>query len=137
MSVSQRKAQIEKYVAGVWNGVDPAGWQQEGGTPDFTLNCPFGALQDQEFHGYVKGVGVGFPDAHFQIDELIVEGDLGAFMWTMTGTNTGEFLGRPATGKQVRLPGTSTIRFRDDKISEAWSRWDRVHLMEQLGQAGP
>ena len=36
-----------------------------------------------------------FPDLHFEIHDMLAEGDLVAFRSTMTGTNRGSFQGRP------------------------------------------
>jgi predicted ester cyclase len=48
-------------------------------------------------------------------------------------TNTGSFLGIPATGKKVTATGMSVQRFADGKIVEAWDNWDQLSLMAQLG----
>ena len=34
--------------------------------------------------------------------------------WEMTGTNTGEFNGSPATGKKVKISGLSRLHFNGD-----------------------
>ena len=58
---------------------------------------------------------------------------MGAFLWVLTGTHSGEFMGIPPTGKKATVPGTSVLRFDGSLIAEAWSRWDRLSLLEQLG----
>ena len=47
-----------------------------------------------------------FPDLHFEIGQLIVEGDLVAARYLVQGTHRGEFLGIPGAGclVAVRLP---------------------------------
>jgi steroid delta-isomerase-like uncharacterized protein len=47
------------------------------------------------------------PDAHFTIDDIIAEGNKVAARWTMTGTQTGELRGAPATNKKVTLRATN------------------------------
>ena len=47
----------------------------------------------------------GFPDYQTVIDELIAEGDKVVARITMAGTNTGTFMGIPATGKFITFTG--------------------------------
>src|SRR6185295_8808823 len=46
----------------------------------------------------------GFPDLVWTNDELLIDGDRITQMTTHTGTDTGGFLGLPATGKPFRVP---------------------------------
>src|SRR5215210_1386690 len=50
-----------------------------------------------------RDIGVGlvtaFPDLHYTIENQVAEGDMTVVRCTITGTNTGPFQGRPATGK--------------------------------------
>ncbi len=79
-----------------------------------------------------------FPDIHWTIDDMLVEGDRVAVRYTMTGTNSGAFRGNPATNKRVTLWGIDIHRFVGGKIVECWSRIDTVGWMQQLGLApGP
>ncbi|MDA2926842.1 ester cyclase [Acidobacteria bacterium AH-259-G07] len=52
--------------------------------------------------------------------------------WTVQGTHTGEFLGIPASNKQMRLPVTEIFRIADGQLVEAWDQYDRLHLMEEI-----
>src|SRR3972149_11089421 len=51
-----------------------------------------------------------FPDAHFTIDEQIVEGDKVVTRWTASGTHKGELVGIPATGKSSTVTGINVDR---------------------------
>ncbi|WP_314224701.1 ester cyclase [Streptomyces zaehneri] len=73
-------------------------------------------------------------DFDFSLDDQIEQGDRVCNRWTWSGTHKGDFMGIPATGKQVGMTGTTVFRCRDDgKIVEAWWQYDRLGLMEQLG----
>ena len=50
-----------------------------------------------------------------------------------TGTNTGEFNGKPPTGKAVRMQVISMTRLVDGKIAEEWEEGDMLGMMGQLG----
>ena len=55
--------------------------------------------------------------------------------WQMTGTNTGEFNGSAATGKQVKITGLSRLHFNGNgKIDEEDVFYDQLSLMQQLGK---
>ena len=73
------------------------------------------------------------PDLRFTLENIIIEGDLAAFQWTMSGTNTGPYLGRPASGNAVTIAGMNMERLVNGKIVEHWSYPDKLALMQQLG----
>ncbi len=73
-----------------------------------------------------------FPDIHWTIDDMLVEGDKVAVRYTMTGTNKGEFMGSQPTNKKVTIWGIDIHRVSDGKIVECWSRIDSPGLMKQL-----
>jgi len=49
------------------------------------------------------------------------------------GTQQGELLGIPPTGKHLRFGGMSIFRLAEGKIAEQWEEWDKLDLMRQLG----
>ena len=75
----------------------------------------------------------GFPDYQTVIDDLIAEGDKVAARITMSGTNTGSFIGIPPTGKHVLFTGMYIARITNGKIVEHWGEEDGVSLLQQLG----
>src|SRR3569833_3841363 len=54
-----------------------------------------------------------FPDLDFAVQEQIAEGDKVASRFEWTGTHKGEFLGVPATGRQVRVWGMVIDRLEE------------------------
>jgi steroid delta-isomerase-like uncharacterized protein len=85
------------------------------------------------FRDFVTTYLTAFPDGTITVDELIAEGDTAATRWTGRGTNTGELMGMPATGRQVTIGGITYSRFVDGKAREAWIIWDTLAMMQQLG----
>ncbi len=75
----------------------------------------------------------GFPDYQTMIDDLIAEGDKVVARITMSGTNTGSFMGMPPTGKHVSFTGIYIARIANGKIVEHWGEEDGVSLLQQLG----
>jgi steroid delta-isomerase-like uncharacterized protein len=85
------------------------------------------------FREFVTTYLTGFPDATITVDDQIAEGEIVATRWTGRGTNTGELMGLPATGRQITVDGITYSRFVDGKAREAWITWDTLAMMQQLG----
>jgi steroid delta-isomerase-like uncharacterized protein len=84
----------------------------------------------QFFTAYVGA----FPDLRFEVDEILPSGDKGVARVTITGTNTGDFMGMPATGNSVSVAAIDIIRFGDDGLAhEHWGVVDVMTMMQQLG----
>jgi steroid delta-isomerase-like uncharacterized protein len=74
-----------------------------------------------------------FSDTQFEIGAQFADGDYVVTRWTATGTNDGELIGMPATGKHVTVTGITIDRFEDGKVVEGWTNWDTLGMMQQLG----
>ena len=86
----------------------------------------------------VTRMRTGMPDLHFEIHEILGEGDVVAFRSTMTGTHTGAFdtgMGRvlPPTGRKISVPHMHWLRFVDGKNTDLWHVWDTASMMRKLG----
>ena len=93
-------------------------------------NVPAGREGGKMVH---QGSLAAFPDGQTTTDDLIAEGDKVVERFTLVGTHKGEFLGIPATGKQVRVTGMSIFRIANGKIVEHWGENDGMGLLMQLG----
>jgi steroid delta-isomerase-like uncharacterized protein len=74
-----------------------------------------------------------FSDGKFTIEAQLSDGDSVITRWTATGTNDGELMGMPATGKSVSISGITIDRIEGGKIAETWTNWDTLGMMQQLG----
>jgi steroid delta-isomerase-like uncharacterized protein len=75
-----------------------------------------------------------FPDLRFDPEEFFVSGDKVAVYIRVTGTQSGEFMGIPATGKSIDVHGVDIVRFGDDGVArEHWGVFDTMAMMQQLG----
>jgi steroid delta-isomerase-like uncharacterized protein len=81
----------------------------------------------------IDRAAAGLSDARFTVDDLIAEGDQVAARLTTGATQTGEFMGMPATGKRYEIEEIHWFRLRDGKVVEHWHQFDQVGLMKQLG----
>ena len=74
-----------------------------------------------------------FPDAQVLIQELLGEGDTLVARYTITGTLHEHFMGVPATGQRIELPGISILHFRNGQCFERWTCSDSLVLLNQIG----
>lgn len=73
-------------------------------------------------------------DFTFIVEDQLTQGDRVCTRWAWNGTHKGDFMGIPATGKQVTMTGTTVFRCQEDgKIAEGWWQYDRLGLLAQLG----
>jgi steroid delta-isomerase-like uncharacterized protein len=75
-----------------------------------------------------------FPDLRLEPEDFIASGDKVVTRVRVTGTNTGDFLGMPATGKSIDVQLIDIVRFGDDGLGhEHWGVVDVMTMMQQLG----
>jgi steroid delta-isomerase-like uncharacterized protein len=98
-----------------------------------TAASPNHSYNLESFKARVNGHRLGIPDLRFSIMNLIIEGDLVAFQWEMDGTNTGPYMGRPASGNPIRIVGMNLERLENGKIVEHWSYPDKLAALQQIG----
>lgn len=73
-----------------------------------------------------------FPDWTEEVDDVISQDDRVVTRFTSRGTNLGEFLGTPPTGRQVEISEVSIFRMVNGKIAEQWVYPDMRSMQEQL-----
>ena len=87
----------------------------------------------QGFREFVVMYRTAFPDLRITVDEQFAEGETVVTRWTATGTNEGELMGLPATGKQATTAGININRISGGKLVEGWGLFDQLGLLQQLG----
>jgi steroid delta-isomerase-like uncharacterized protein len=137
MSTQDNKALVRRWVEEVLN------------TRDVSDQSPAYQLVAADFIGHfpgqppIEGLEAfrqfgslyfsAFPDLQITPEELIAEGDKVTMRYGWSGTQQGELMGIPATGKQVRASGISILRIANGKIAEQWDSFDNLGLLQQLG----
>jgi steroid delta-isomerase-like uncharacterized protein len=74
-----------------------------------------------------------FPNTQLTVELMVAEDDKVAAFVSYRGTNSGEFQGRPPTGKTVHVTGMDIMRYRNGQVIELWSQFDDLGLLQQLG----
>ncbi len=75
----------------------------------------------------------GFPDLVATAEEVLIDGDRFAQRFTLSGTDTGGFLGVPATGKPFRLPMLWLCRLHAGQIVHSRPIYDFSGMLIQIG----
>ncbi len=133
MSLEENKQIVRRYQ-GIYNSnnLDALSevLSEDLRTPKIMSGIPTGIEGAKAAHRIMLA---GFPDYQTMIDDLIAEGDKVVARITMSGTNSGSFMGMPPTGKYVSFTGIYIARIANGKIVEHWGEEDGVSLLQQLG----
>jgi predicted ester cyclase len=129
----QNEAVVRRLIEEGWNrgtlaAVDDclaAGYTQEG--PLETVRGPKGEKE------MITKYRNAFPDCKVQIDEMFSAGDRVVVRFTYSGTHRGNFEGIAPTGRPVQGKGIDVMHMLDGRIVAAFSQWDALGLMQQLG----
>ena len=79
----------------------------------------------------------GFSGSRITIEDMVAEGDRVAFRGVVRATHTAEFMGTPASGKQIAVPVIGIAQLAEGKIAEWWNSPDRLSWMQQIGAITP
>ena len=85
------------------------------------------------FKQKVAGYVTVFPDIEEDLQDIIASGDTAATRWVVIGSQLQDFMGIPATGQTVRVGGMNFYRLKDGLVTDIWTQFDGVGLMQQLG----
>jgi predicted ester cyclase len=110
---------VDKYFASNWVNHDPSLPPMKG------LE---GAKQLISLWGAISNVKV-------TIEDSVAEGDRVAMRFTITGTQTGSFMGIAPTGKKINVIASGIFRVVDGKATDNWVNFDALGLLQQLGAA--
>ncbi len=76
-----------------------------------------------------------FAGFRITVHDLIQDGDKVAARLTFSGTHSGDFMGVPASGKDVEWNVMDILQFRDDQVIAHWGVMDMAGAMAQMGEA--
>jgi steroid delta-isomerase-like uncharacterized protein len=136
MATEENKAIIREVITRAWNGQDFDAMDAVY-APDYVHHDP--SLPPEAQRGlanYKQGVRTFytvFSDLHGEIEELIGEGDKVVARLRWRGTQRGELLGIPPSGKRVDFSMIEIYRFAEGKIAEGWANFDTLGKLQQLG----
>ena len=81
-----------------------------------------------------RGYRSAFPDMHMDAVDVLAVGDRTVARVTVSGTQTGDFMGIPASGRHAEVDLIDIMRFDDSGlVCEHWGVADTLSLLQQLG----
>jgi predicted ester cyclase len=104
---------------------------------------PAGAPFPAHLKQVIRTLRTAFPDLHFELHELLCEGDTVACRSTMTGTHQGPLLIGPmaslaVSGARVEVPHMHFFHYdTDGRVTDLWHVWNTLMLARQLGAPAP
>ena len=129
MSVEDNKEAVRSFYAEAINGRDTYAcerWLSRG----FVHN---GVKRGREGQREVVAHFLAtFDPLRHEILLLLAEGDLVAAHQRWSGRQVGEFLGCPASGREIAFTSTAILRVAGGEISEAWDEMDSGAIVGQL-----
>lgn len=75
----------------------------------------------------------GFPDLQVTVERTVAQGDLLAVHLKLSGSQLGEFMGHPPSGRTFAVEAMDLVRMTDGRIVEHWGIIDTAAMAEQLG----
>ena len=134
MSLEENKAVVRRLIEEVYNE-DNLEVVDELVAPD-VFNHP--AVPEHQhgidsFKHVMNWVRTFSSDVHYEIDDIIAEGDKVAVRMTQSGTHTGSVRGIPPTSKRFSVDYVHWFRLADGKVAELWAVRDDLSRLQQLG----
>lgn len=132
MTLEQNKAIVRRFYEAINRRNLTA--LDELATPDFVDHDPSNPRGDLEgARQFFQAFSAAFPDARFDVEDLLAEGDKVVARFVVSGTQRGEFMGLPPTGRSFRASGIDIIRMARGKAVEHWGEFDQLGMLQQLG----
>jgi steroid delta-isomerase-like uncharacterized protein len=103
-------------------------------TEDFLDHGPTGDMHGvEQFKQMVAMWRSAVPDVHCSVENAFSDGDMVAWNVRVTGTQTGEMMGIPASGKSIDYVSANIGRVRDGRAAEHWSDQGMFQFLTQIG----
>jgi steroid delta-isomerase-like uncharacterized protein len=90
-----------------------------------------------EVRVFLRKLFAAFPDLTFEVTYKIARGDNVAEQWFIRGTHLGPFVGIPATGRHVEIPGMSMAELRNAKFVSDHFYFDALGVLRDMALMPP
>ena len=122
MSAAENRQVIERYLEAISGNAKPP-----------ALVNQYVADADEALKQHIAGAEAAFPLYDFIAEDLIAEGNKVVVRFNLHAIHQGNFMGIPATGKEINVPGIIIYNLADGKITAHWMHIDSMAMMQQLG----
>ncbi|MDF2819865.1 MAG: hypothetical protein K0R15_306 [Clostridiales bacterium] len=101
-------------------------------TDDYYDHSPACARSASDAINILKIVNNIFPDMMVEIIDLIEENNKVVGRFIFRATHSTEFMGVPATNKEIEWEAIEIFRIDNGKIVESWGYWPDLEIKEKL-----
>jgi predicted ester cyclase len=91
------------------------------------------AMGKDDARGFYEGIFRAFNTPKLDFHEILWDAGACTIRFTMKGRHVSEFMGVPATGADIALPGITILHFEGDRVVERFSQADMLGLLVQIG----
>ena len=131
-----------QFISEVWNEGDFRNLQSLVADRYEILNDPNDpwngqVINHETFKRRVACTRNAFPNVHFEVGEMIADGDRIAIRWLMSGTHLGDLPQFSATGKTFAIEGMTFYYFDGFKICGHRQAFDQLGFLMQIGRLHP
>ena len=134
MAPEDNKAVIRRFIEEVFNQRNVNAIDQYFADDYVDHVIPPGMPNNREgFKQFVGAFLAAFPDFHYTLEDELAEGDKVVNRLTARGTQRGELMGMPPTGKHATWSEIHVGRMRAGKLVEHWGQIDQLGMLQQLG----
>lgn len=105
--------------------------------PDVTYHgpeslSPTAVTTPEDIKRYVEIYRTAFPDLRYSVEHVFGDEHEVAARWTATGTHRSELFGVDATGELFTTEGLNVFTVEEGRITEVWSQWDTLGMVQEL-----
>jgi steroid delta-isomerase-like uncharacterized protein len=135
-SAEENKAVVRREMAELFNHTGNLDAVEEVIAPNYVSHEPTSG-ETRGIEGarqFAATFREAFPDLQNTIEDMVAEGDKVVVRFRARGTHQGETEAfGPPTGKSMEITGITIKRVSEGKIVEAWTNFDAMGMMQQLG----
>ncbi|HYM19805.1 MAG TPA: ester cyclase [Candidatus Kapabacteria bacterium] len=86
----------------------------------------------------ITNMKAAYPDMKFTVNHITADSNMIWAQTTMSGTNSGPWMGMPPTNKKINVEGVDIIKLGPDgKATDHWGYMEEMKMMTQLGLMPP
>jgi steroid delta-isomerase-like uncharacterized protein len=102
--------------------------------PGYTARIGSNPPMDRDGHEqFARAFYAAIPDAHHEVEKVLVEGDEVGVRFVIHGTHQAPFFGVPASGRKIAVPANVLLRLEQGKVAELLAVFDEAGMLRQMG----
>lgn len=110
-------------------------WEKLNGllAEEFTYSGDGMEFNKQQYIDFMKGMKNAMSNMNMEFTHVINEGDMVNIRFITTCKHTGNFMGAPATNKNLNIGGIFIRKVKGNKVVQEWQTTDLLGTMSQMG----